>query len=78
MPQKNKGVSQKNQNKNFVKKRITKYFGGLDPMNELFIKIWNFIPAPVGSGQFLFPLMLSLSIVAPEFATFNQHLPVGT
>ena len=28
----------KNQNKNFVKKRIswiTKYFGGLDPMNEL-------------------------------------------
>ena len=35
MPQKNKGVSQKNQNKNFIKKRITKYFGGSDPMNEL-------------------------------------------
>ena len=31
----NKGVSQKNQNKNFVKKRITKYFGSSDPMNEL-------------------------------------------
>ena len=31
--QKNKGVSQKNQNKNFVKKRITKYFGGSNPMN---------------------------------------------
>ena len=30
-----KGVSQKNQNKNFFKKRITKYFGGSDPMNEL-------------------------------------------
>ena len=28
----NKGVSQKNQNKNFVKKRITKHFGDLDPM----------------------------------------------
>ena len=35
-PQKNKGVSQKNQNKFFVKKRITKYFGGSDPMNELY------------------------------------------
>ena len=35
VPQKNKDVSQKNQNKNFVKKRITKYFGGSDPMNEL-------------------------------------------
>ena len=34
-PQKNKGVSQKNQNKNFVKKRIPKYFGGSDPMHEL-------------------------------------------
>ena len=33
--QKNEGVSQKNQNKNFVKERITKYFVGSDPMNEL-------------------------------------------
>ena len=37
-PQKNKAISQKNQNKNFVKKRITKHFGGLDPMNELINK----------------------------------------
>ena len=37
VPQKDKGVSQKNQNKNFVKKRITKYFGGFDPMNDLYI-----------------------------------------
>ena len=36
-PQKNKGVSQKNQNNNFNKMRITKYFGGLDPMNELIL-----------------------------------------
>ena len=36
-----KGVSQKNQNKNFVKKRITKYFGGSDPMNELLICFRN-------------------------------------
>jgi hypothetical protein len=35
VPQKNKGVSQQNQNKNFVKKRITKYFGVSDPVNEL-------------------------------------------
>ena len=35
VPQKNKGVSQKNKNKTFVKKRIAKYFGGSDPMNEL-------------------------------------------
>ena len=35
VPQKNEGVSQRNQNKNFVKKRITKYFVGSDPMNEL-------------------------------------------
>ena len=35
VPQENKGASQKNQNKNFVKKSITKYFGGSDPMNEL-------------------------------------------
>ena len=34
-PQKNKSVSQKNQNKNLFKKRITKYLGGSDPMNEL-------------------------------------------
>ena len=34
-------VSQKNQNKNFIKKRITKYFGGSDPMNELFMKIYT-------------------------------------
>ena len=32
-PQKTKGVSQKNKIKNFVKKRITKYFGSSDPMN---------------------------------------------
>ena len=38
-PQKNKGVSQKNQNKNFVKKRIAKYFGGSDPINELLLKL---------------------------------------
>ena len=38
-PQKNKGVSQKNQKKNFVKKRITKYFGGSDPINELIVNI---------------------------------------
>ena len=37
-PQKNKSVSQKKKNKNFVKKRITQYFGGLDPMNELLDK----------------------------------------
>ena len=37
-PQRNEGVSQKNQNKNFVKKRITKHFGGLDSMNELINK----------------------------------------
>jgi hypothetical protein len=36
VPQKNKGVSQKNKNKNFAKKRITKYFGGSDPMNLFF------------------------------------------
>jgi hypothetical protein len=36
-PQRDKGVSQKNQNKNFVKKKITKYFGGSDPMNELLV-----------------------------------------
>ena len=36
-PQKNKGFSHRNQNKNFVKKTITKYFGGLDPMNELML-----------------------------------------
>ena len=35
VPQKNEGVSQKNQNKNFVKKKFIKYFGGSDPMNEL-------------------------------------------
>ena len=34
---KNKGVSQKHQNKNFIKKIITKYFGGSDPMNELIV-----------------------------------------
>ena len=33
MPQKNKGVSQKNQNKNFVKKINHEYFGGSDVMN---------------------------------------------
>jgi hypothetical protein len=33
-PQKNKGASQKNQNKSFIKKRITKCFVGWDPMNE--------------------------------------------
>ena len=31
--QKNTGVSQKNKNKNSVKKRLTKCFGGSDPMN---------------------------------------------
>jgi hypothetical protein len=36
VPQK-KGVLLKNQNKNFVKKKITKHFGGSDPMNELII-----------------------------------------
>ena len=34
-PKKNKGVSQKNKNKNFAKTRITKHFGGSNPMNEL-------------------------------------------
>ena len=43
MPQKNKGVSQKNQNKNFVKKRIIKYLGGSDPMNELVMMHYLFI-----------------------------------
>ena len=37
---KNKGVSQKNQNKNFVEKWITKYFGGSDPMSELHSLFW--------------------------------------
>ena len=39
---KNKGDSQKNHKKNFVKKRITKYFGGSDPMNEL--KVYLLLP----------------------------------
>ena len=42
-PQKNKGVSQKNQNKNFVIRLITKYFGGSNPMNELVKKLWKFV-----------------------------------
>jgi hypothetical protein len=48
-PQKNKGVSQKNQNKKFIKKRITKCFGGPDTMNELYVYtvIPTYLPVPL-------------------------------